>query len=74
VINILEALNLLKDWPWKYDPHFLMETEKGKKRHGLKDHEHRPLEDSLENKESWEEVEAIITQQPDPTRELAMPS
>ena len=40
---------------------------KGKKRPSLEDHKHRPLEENLENKESWEEVEAIISQQTNPT-------
>ena len=31
-IKILETLGFLKDWPWKYDPQFLMVAEKGKKR------------------------------------------
>lgn len=62
-IKILETLGFLKDRPWKYDPNFLMEVEKGKRRHSLEDHEHRPLEEIMENKESWNEVEAIISQQ-----------
>lgn len=69
-IKILEALIFLKDRPWKYDPHFVMVAEKGKKRHGPEDHERRLLEESLENKESWEEMEAIIAQQLDPTMAL----
>ena len=60
-INILEMLGFLKDRPWKYDPHFLMVVEKGKKNLGPEDHEHMTLEDGLENKEWWEEVEVIIT-------------
>ena len=70
-IKILETLNFLKDQPWKYDPHFLMATEKIKKRPGLEDHEHRLLDESLENKESREEVEAIISQQIDPKGALS---
>ena len=48
-----------------------MESKKGKKRHGPKDHEHSPLEESLKNKEAWEELEVIISRQENPIGGLA---
>ena len=48
-----------------------MEAERGKKGPGPEEHEHSQLQESLENKESWEEVEAIISQQTNPIVALA---
>jgi hypothetical protein len=49
--QILEKLSFPQDQPWRYDPHFVIATEKGKKKPGPQDHEHRPMEQRLANKE-----------------------
>jgi hypothetical protein len=70
-IQILDKLSFPQDQPWRYDPHFVIATEKGKKKPGPQDHEHRPIEQRLANKELWEEVEAIVKSDADPAQTLA---
>jgi len=53
-LELLKSLDLPLDSPWKYDPYFLIGTEKRLKVPDPQDHETRPGEEKLANKESYE--------------------
>jgi hypothetical protein len=52
VVQILEKLSFPWDNPWRYDPHIVVAVENGKHNPGANDHENRPLEERLANKNS----------------------
>jgi hypothetical protein len=55
---------------WRYDQHFFIAEIKRNKWAWPNDHERRPFDEKLANKESWIEVNTIMDAQANPCKEM----
>ena len=67
-LETLKRLNIPLNKPCRYEPHIIIGQEKGKKLPNPQDHEPRHEIEKLENKESYVEVESIMSGEFDPQK------
>ena len=67
-LEAVRQLDLPLDNPWRCDLHFLIVVEKGQKLPNPHDHEFKLGIENLGNKETYEEVEAIMKGESEPSK------